>query len=93
MLAKLIELTGLSPDTLTLLLTIGTLVVSIAHSRGNELPLLSWILRQLGAKALPAPSPPATTPEPLPALGEGRILEIIRRAVREAMEEAGRPPA
>lgn len=93
MLAKLIELTGLSPDTITLIITILTLVVGIAHSRGNNLPVLSAILKLLGAKSLPttpatpaAPAEPAGPDSPLPALGEGRIFELIKRAIRDELE-------
>lgn len=85
MLLKFAEMLGLSPDAVTLILTIGTLVLTIAHARGNEMPILSNILRLLGAKVPAPPARPAEPDAPLPALGEGRLLELLRRAIRDEL--------
>lgn len=89
MLLKLAEQLGLSPDVITLAITIGTLVVAIAHQRGNEMPILSGILRLLGAK-LPAPpaNPQPTPPQDAPNLLD-RLREIIRDELRKLREGGG----
>lgn len=78
MLSYLSTLLGLSPEMLNLVMMGLTLAVSIAHMRGNDLPILSALLKLLGGKPVgPAPVPPVDPPAPTPLDDHPVIKRIL----------------
>lgn len=78
---NLAALLGISPEMLNLLIFGLSLAVSIAHMRGNELPVLSALLRFLGGKPIapaPAPDQPPSGPS-LPNFDGHRLKNLLDR--------------
>ena len=84
-------------------LIIGVLVpvlLQYLNSRGVKLPLVKSFFDWLAKGHTPARPetidlsallPPPASVDPLPPVGQGAILELIRRAVREELRQAQAP--
>lgn len=100
MIQQLAELLHLSPDVVAIITALLPLIAAILHSRGNNLSVLTRLLNLLGAKQTPVnpatPADPAKPVDPpLPPIGQGGLIELIRRTIRDelkALQGPAEPP-
>ena len=77
------------PEWLTIAVFVLTLVVNVAHMRGNKVPILSALLNLLAGKPVPAPAP--ESPDELPARWIGPLRKLIREEA-QAPAPPGKAP-